>query len=116
MDMKKIFLYCTAIILISCSSSKKADNDYPLWVKQTISNFEKDNARAQIIQYSYNDKTVYLVSNCYHCPDAMDIVYDKDNNKVCEFGGIAGRNTCPDFDQKATNKKIVWQNKNFQYQ
>ena len=113
--MKKIFVYGAAVILISCSSSKKADNDYPSWVKQTISSFEKDNAHAQILEYSYNEKTVYYISNCYQCPDAMDIVYDRENNKLCEFGGFAGRNTCPDFAQKATNKKIVWQNKNFHY-
>ena len=116
--MKKIFLYCFVIflaIVVSCTSSKKADNNYPSWVKDLISSFEKENAHAQIKEYNYNGRPVYLISNCYLCPDAMDIVYDKENNKVCEFGGIAGRNTCPDFDQKASDKKIVWQNKNFEY-
>ena len=83
--------------------------------KRLISSFEKENVHAQILEYTYNEKKVYMISSCYQCPDAIDAVYDKENKRLCEFGGIDGRNTCPDFDQKATGKKIIWQNKNFQY-
>ena len=116
--MKRIFLFIAiffAIVIFSCNSSKKASDGLPLWVRELRSSFEKDNAHAMIVEYSYKGKTVYLVSSCYQCPDAIDAVYDKDKNKLCEFGGIDGRNTCPDFAQQATNKKYIWQNKNFQY-
>ena len=29
-------------------------------------------------------------------------------NKVCEFGGIAGLNTCPNFETEATNKVVLF--------
>lgn len=116
--MKKINFLCIALIamiIISCASSKKADNNLPSWVKELSATFEKENSHSQILEYTYNNKTVYFVSFCYQCPDAIDAVYDKENNKLCEFGGFVGLNTCPDFDQKATNKKVVWRNKNFEY-
>ena len=120
--MKKILLIAfLAIIAGSCDQNKKTDQspatkaDYPQWVKEMMSSFEKENAHAEILQYTYNGKTVFMVSMCYQCPDAIDAVYDENNNVLCQFGGIDGRNTCPDFDQKASDKKIVWRNKNFQY-
>ena len=55
----------------------------------------------EIIQYSYNDATVFSVDNCVGCSDALINVYDCQKNLVCEFGGIAGLNTCPDFETEA---------------
>ena len=53
---------------------------------------------------------VFLIENCFQCADALSIVYDCKANIVCEFGGIDGRNTCPNFDQNKTNEKILYDN------
>ncbi|MCH7770781.1 MAG: hypothetical protein IIA49_07155 [Bacteroidetes bacterium] len=66
--------------------------------------------RQMIIQYWYNGNDVLLIDNCYQCADALSVVYDCEKNIVCEFGGIDGRNTCPDFYQIATNEEILYDN------
>jgi hypothetical protein len=116
--MKKIILVIIIIfstIFLGCNSSKKTNTTFPAWVNETISNFEKENDRAEISEYLYKGDTVYMVSYCYHCPDAIDAVYDKEGKKLCEFGGIDGRDTCPGFFEEATNKKVIWRNKKFKY-
>ena len=63
----------------------------------------------EIIQYYYKDQTVFYIRDCIkNCNDALDIVYDCEKNVLCEFGGIAGVNTCPDFEEKAISKKILF--------
>ncbi len=40
----------------------------------------------------------------------MDQVYNCQGQVICQFGGIAGLNTCPDFYDTATDKKVIWKN------
>lgn len=54
-----------------------------------------------IAQYYYKGQTVILIDDCSNCSDAMQEVYDCNGNVLCQFGGIAGLNTCPDFESKA---------------
>ncbi|WP_010522684.1 DUF6970 domain-containing protein [Aquimarina agarivorans] len=67
----------------------------------------------EIVQYTFQNQTVYLVNDCINnCADALEIVYDCDENIICEFGGIAGLNTCPDFETEATNRKVLFSTRN----
>jgi len=64
----------------------------------------------EVIRYHYKGQTVYYVDTCKGCEDSMAIVYTCSGEVLCEFGGIAGFNTCPDFADKATGKKVIWKN------
>lgn len=64
----------------------------------------------EVIRYQYKGQTVYYVDTCKGCADSMAIVYTCSGEVLCEFGGIAGFNTCPDFADKATGKKVIWKN------
>lgn len=114
--MKYTFLFLFLITFLGCSDtsnekpSSKICTDDPLenidWLKDLINN--TDSNGLEIIQYDYEQQTVFSINNCLNCADNLITIYDCQKNKVCEFGGIAGLNTCPDFDTEATNKTIIF--------
>jgi hypothetical protein len=99
--------------LQSCGVSNPAQ-DLP-WLKQLIENHTPDSSAdskeyyppAEIVSHAYKGKTVYLVDMCMQCPDNLTTVVNCEGQVICEFGGIAGRNTCPDFSE-ATRLEVVW--------
>jgi len=95
---------------IGCKHNDPQNNatDLPQWVKDNIAVFEKNNAKAEIDQMTYKGKTVFLVDPCVKCPDDLVTVYDRDKNILCEFGGIAGLNTCRDFNSNIKDKVVLW--------
>ncbi len=119
--LKLLFVF---IIITSCSNDDKnieKDNcnaDTPIedisWLKAKKEAFEKlmGSTRIEIHSYFYNNETVFLIDDCMSCADALTVIYNCSGEKICEFGGIDGRNTCPDFKDKATNKKLLWRNYN----
>ncbi len=107
------------LVLVSCEKvfeiQKCSDN--PLEeisvLKQLVANEEAqdpgESNGLEIIQYTYQNQIVYLVNDCINnCADALTVVYDCDENIICEFGGIVGLNTCPDFETEATNSKVLF--------
>lgn len=105
-----ILTLCFCFVNASCEDNKAAqisfcNSDEPVkeisWVKALLEDFESSERKEQVILYKYNDNEVLLVNRCYQCPDAMTEVYDCEHNVICQFGGFAGTNTCPDFDQNA---------------
>jgi hypothetical protein len=38
------------------------------------------------------------------------VVYACNGDIICQFGGIAGLNTCLDFAERAIKKKVIWKN------
>lgn len=82
-----------------------------LWLQPYLDAFKNNPAvKSEIIRYQYNGETVYYIDSCKGCPDSMAIVYNCSGEVVCQFGGIAGFNTCPDFAETATHKKVIWSN------
>ena len=81
------------------------------WLKELKDTFEKSDQAAgtMITQYHYQEECVFLVDDCYQCPDALQIVYNYEQEKICEFGGIEGRNTCPDFEENASGALMLWE-------
>jgi PBP1b-binding outer membrane lipoprotein LpoB len=120
--MKKyIFIIISIVLLTSCSETKElitttCNTNNPLedltWLYEIKTNFDKSASasKKQIIQYTYKNETVFMIDICNGCSDNLTAVYNCEGTVICEFGGIAGVNTCPDFDEKATNQKIVWEN------
>ena len=79
------------------------------WLKDLKDELDQQNHPGnKIVQYAYLDQCVFLVESCYSCADAIVVVYDIDQNVLCQFGGFAGLNTCPDFMEEAVDKQILW--------
>lgn len=67
------------------------------------------NPPAQIIQYHYNDATVYYLPP--RCCDIRSVLYDVDGHILCHpDGGIIGRGDgqCPDFHNTKTQEQVIW--------
>lgn len=116
--MRISFLTLLIVMIVSCKTTSNAQKSIEkpfediLWLKELKEGFDKDSSikKAMIIQYEYKNEIVYLVENCYQCPDGMSTVYNSKKEKVCEFGGIMGMSTCPDFSEKASKEKVIYKN------
>jgi hypothetical protein len=118
--MRSYILLFLTFLLFSCSNSENiisaCNVENPLediaWLKQIKTNFKQSASatKKQIIQYTYNNETVFMIDVCNGCADNLTTVYNCEGNVICEFGGIAGLNTCPDFDKNSTNKIIIYEN------
>ncbi|MFY7670644.1 DUF6970 domain-containing protein [Tenacibaculum sp. MEBiC06402] len=112
----KYVLVFSLILMMSCEPQKASSNkENPLediaWIKEYIENTEKSPfpTKAKITQYKFNGEVVYLVNGCVDCTDAPSILYNKKKEQLCVFGGlIANSNNCPDFLDKASDKKVIW--------
>jgi hypothetical protein len=68
----------------------------------------KWNPPAQVDEYTYNNKRVFVFTA--DCCDQFNVAYDEDCHIVCApSGGIAGSGDgkCPDF-ANATHVRLVW--------
>jgi len=112
--MKHLILLSIAIVstFYSCGSSN-AQKDATNCIQQKIEEFKKQpvtNPPMSVYQYTYNDALVYYIPG--PCCDRYATLYDKNCNIICRpSGGITGKGDgkCPDFFEKSTNKKIIWQ-------
>ncbi len=91
----------------SCTNNPLEDLQWLKDIKFVLDVNQNANA-SQIIQYNYNDECVYLVDSCYSCPDNLIQIYNTAGAIICEMGGIAGVNTCPDFFETATDKRFLY--------
>lgn len=116
--MRFFLISLVVIVFLSCKTTSKAQNKNtnPLeevsWLKELKTSFDNDTfqRKAMIIQYTYNNEIVFLIEDCYQCPDGMSTLYNSKKEKVCVFGGIMGNNSCPDFSEKAINEKVIYKN------
>ncbi len=82
-----------------------------LWLQPYIDGHKNNTAvKSEIIRYQYKGQIVYYIDSCKGCADSMAVVYSCTGEVVCQFGGIAGFNTCPDFESTATAKKVIFSN------
>jgi len=100
-------LLITFILLISCSSDddtkdcRKSNWREITWLSDLVSRYVSNQIPGSIELYCYNNQEVFLISDCIVCTDPLSVAYDRDKNEICRFGGIAGVNTCPDFEDEA---------------
>jgi len=121
MDLLKLLALTFLLLLfLSCEEDNQeiqnlvqCEFENPLmdldWLKEINCNLSK---RAvpygyQIFSYQYRGSTVFLIDPCYNCRDSSASVFDCEGNGICEFGGIMGQNTCPDFSTEATHKTLL---------
>jgi hypothetical protein len=108
----KYILIILALPFVSESNCKKAEKATPDCIEQKIQAIKaqpKWNPPAEVNEYEYNGKKVYLFSS--NCCDQFNMVYDKDCNAICApSGGFtgAGDGKCKDFFQTAKLVRLVW--------
>lgn len=118
----KIYNSIIVVVLVffiagtSCNKENKqvSDSGNPLTELEWLKNIKQDleiSAKAtgaQIIQYTYNQNTVFWIDGCHSCDDNLIEIYNYEGEVICEIGGIAGLNTCPDFLDTATDSTMLW--------
>jgi hypothetical protein len=119
--INKIFLLL-AILLLPLLSCKTSDNQGKLicdtanplqdlpWLKEIKKAMEMNMRAAggQIIRYSYKGNDVFWIDPCHGCADDLIYVYNCQGEVICEFGGIAGLNTCIDFHSEASDSTMLF--------
>jgi len=78
------------------------------WISKIVAEFEANQTLSFIELYSYEGQKIFLIAHCVICSDGLTVACDCDQNTVCKFGGIAGFNTCPDFEEKAIFIKDIF--------
>lgn len=116
--MKNIIKISLIILVFSScdkplSETEKCNYSNPLeeieWLIEMKNTFETDQESNQkIIQYDYKNEKVFYIIHCDNCPDATTSVLNCQKETICQFGGIAGMNTCPNFTNEASNKKVLY--------
>jgi hypothetical protein len=113
MKVSLLFITACGFFFFSCGKSDNICNvENPEedleWLVTLIDNFSNDDMDQRITLYEYNDADVYYIEDCLNCADALDVVKNCEGNNICAFGGIDGRNTCPDFSDSAKQKEIIF--------
>lgn len=115
-------LLLLSILFFSCTANDENETtcfkSKPLeelnWLKEmkSVLSQNKDNTQKKIVQYTYNNDTVFVVNTCVDCIDSVDKIYNCSGKMICEIGKKISYNNCPEFYKKASNKKILWRNYN----
>ncbi len=113
-------IVCVATMAFCCQDNQPqpgsenqvrcAAGETPSWIEPLIAEIEANGYQGEIKRYTYNFNYVFMVTSCLNCTDYITLVYTCQKEIICTFGGFAGSNTCPDFNQKATNEKLIWSN------
>jgi hypothetical protein len=110
----KVLIFIVASLIVSTKqcSKKTVNGAIPSCVERKIDSIKmqaKWNPPAQVDEYFYNGKTVYLFSA--DCCDQYNTVFDADCNYICApSGGLTGSGDrkCEDFNATAKHIKLVW--------
>ena len=95
------------------TSAESANTDkIPVCIQAKIDSIKKlpkFNPPAEVTEYSYNEKRVFLFTS--DCCDFFNSVYDENCQYVCApTGGITGQGDlkCRDFAKNSNLVKVVW--------
>jgi hypothetical protein len=108
----KYILFILAITSLGRMSCNKNNPALPACIEQKIKEIKAQprwNPPAEVSEYLYENKTVYLFSS--NCCDQYNMVYDRGCNVVCApSGGYTGKGDmkCEDFFAKAKLIKLIW--------
>jgi hypothetical protein len=110
-----IFSIAFLVLVFACQRKTPAatgDKGIPTCIQHKIDSIKKEpvwNPPAEIHEYEYEGKRVYLISA--DCCDFFTIAVDTDCNYVCApSGGITGRGDgkCKEFGTSAKMIRVVW--------
>jgi hypothetical protein len=97
------------VLLISCSLNKNTEFPNNLCPDLTWLNKRKT-PYSEIYINKYKGEWVFEINSCPDCADAMVSVYNCEGKRLCDFGGIGGLNTCPDYEQNSIGSLLYWKN------
>lgn len=106
--MKQLFILVVSVIVLASCNKKLM----PSCIQQKITEIKAQprwNPPAEINEYEYNGKKVYLVTA--NCCDQYITLVDASCNYICApSGGITGSGDgkCKDFFQVAKHIRLVW--------
>lgn len=98
------------IVIMTCNVQDPLETIQ--WLKETRDGFmmQANPLPKRITQYFYQGECVFLIDVCVGCDDNLTKLYNVNQDLICEFGGIAGVNTCPNFETEATGEVILYGN------
>lgn len=112
--MKTVVIALTVISLtaLHCSKHNQGGKNTPVCIEQKINDIKsqpKWNPPAEVNEYEYEGKKVYLFSS--NCCDQYNVVYDKNCTPICApSGGFSGGGDgkCKEFFKQAKHIRLVW--------
>jgi len=105
-----------ALAWIGCSESKTDEGPWVnicpdlAWLESLKGSIQQSGNKGEIYLTRYKEQRVFEVNPCVECADIVTTVHDCEGNVVCEFGGISGLNTCPDYSPNPSTKLLFWKN------
>jgi hypothetical protein len=108
----KYILIAIALSTLNSNSCNKAKNQIPSCVQQKIDEIKavpKWNPPAEVNEYTYQDKQVFLFTS--NCCDQYIMLYDGNCQYICApSGGYTGKgdNKCAEFYTTAKHIRLVW--------
>ncbi|WP_286757061.1 hypothetical protein [Roseivirga sp. UBA838] len=111
--MKKLIASTFLLLLALSCDNKGIPVDLPSCIQDQIKTVALNSnvrspERASVEAYLYNGQRVYVFNPGSGYADWLYTFYNEDCQVVCESGGFAGVNTCPDFNEKAEFLGVVW--------
>jgi hypothetical protein len=109
--MKYLSITLSLPLLLTLECGKKK-SEIPSCIQQKIEAIKaapKWNPPAEVNEYTYQGKNVYLFSA--DCCDQYNELVDENCKYICApSGGITGKGDgeCPDFSSAAQFKRVVW--------
>ncbi|MEJ7737844.1 MAG: hypothetical protein WKF97_10495 [Chitinophagaceae bacterium] len=110
--MKKILVIGVAATFMFSRCSKDVPADTPSCVKiqiEQLKNQAKRNPAAEINEYIYKGRKVFLISA--ECCDQYNKLIDAKCNYICApSGGLTGKGDgkCTDFLENAKHSRLIW--------
>lgn len=65
--------------------------------------------KSQVKAYLYLGEKVFIYDPGSGYTDWLYTAINQECEVICEFGGFAGLNTCPDFNEQAEYLGIIWE-------
>jgi hypothetical protein len=107
-----IFLSLMMLQLLSACTKKAAQNAIPSCISKDIAEIQKNkNAKEPIVnQYTFQEKTVYLIDDGMGYVDSQSKVVDSNCNELGYLGGMMGKTKIngEDFFTAAVYVKTIW--------
>lgn len=108
-----IFLLASPMLTVKSCKDAAVVQDIPHCIRQEIIRIHADKLRnppGSVWQYEYNHAIVYYIPS--YCCDIPGRLLDSNCRLICSpDGGYTGKGDgkCPDFFEKRTNGKLIWQ-------
>ncbi len=102
------------LLFIGCTNKKPAEEPWVnicsdlTWLDSIKGSIVQSGLNGEIYLSHYKGARVFEINACLSCADFISTVNDCEGKVLCEFGGIAGINTCPDYSP--ADRLLYWKN------